>query len=306
MQLKKIFIVLAVLLTAPRLAAAQAADITIGMFAPTAPFGGTSDRVAFIDGLATHLGNASGKKVTGKVFASAGAFASAVKKGEIQYAVVDAPYAAALGLPYKILGSAVRGGDSTAPWQLVSSGGIHKLSDLKGKKVVVPPIGAKSGAFVTSVLFDGEIDTSYFSKIDEAPDAHSATTMVSVGMADAALVPAGTDLPGGVSAVMTLTSVGWPMFVALPSADAATTTSFAGALKGFSSSGAFSGFSGGDAGHYRSLAGSFGHAAKKGPMAVPPPARLTVRDILEGRAFSIPVSNVLDLIEAPASGPAHK
>ena len=34
-------------------------------------------------------------------------------------------------------------------------------------------------------------------------------------------------------------------------------------------------------------------------MAVPPPARLTVRDLLEGRSFAIPLSDVLNLVAAP-------
>jgi hypothetical protein len=284
-----------------RPAAAQSSTITIGLYAPTAPFEGTGDRVTFINALADHLSKeAGGAKVTGKVYSSAGSFAAAAKKGEIQFAVVDAPYAAALGLPWKILGSAVRGGDSTAAWQVVGSSNINKLSDLKGKKVVVPSIGAKEGAFVTNVLLDGEVEASYFDKILEAADARSAVTMVSVGKADAAFVPAGVDLPGGVHAIMSLGQVGWPAFVALPSADEARTKAFGARVKSFSGSGAFSGFTGGDAGRYRNLAGSFGRGTKKGPMAVPPPARLTVRDILEGRAFAIPLSNVLDLVEAPA------
>jgi len=306
---KTFVILVAALLALPRLAHAQSDTITIGLFAPTAPFDGTGDRVSFVNDLAKHLeGDAGGKKVTGKVYSSASAFASAVKNKDIQYAVIDAPYAAALGLPYKILGAAVRGGDSTVTWQLVAGSGISKLSDLKGKKVVVPSIGAKGNAFVTNVLLDGEVEASYFSKILEAADAKSAVTMVSVGKADAAFVPGGVDIPSGMSKVMSVGTVGWPMFVALPGAEESRTKAFSSRAKSFSGSGAFTGFGSGDAGKYKSLAGSFGRGSKKGPMAVPPPARLTVREILEGRAFSIPLSNVLDLIEAPtkASAPARK
>jgi hypothetical protein len=295
---KKILVIFLVLVAGAGTASAQS-TITVGLFAPTAPFEGTGDRVGFVNGLAEHLAGAVDKKVTGKVFSSASAFSSAVKKGEIQFAVVDAPYAAAIGLPYKILGSATRGGSSTGQWQLVGTSGISKLADLEGKKVVVPSIGAKEAAFVTNSLLDGEVESSYFSKILEAADPKSALTMVSVGKADAAFVPAGVDVPAGLSVVMTLGSVGWPMFVSLPSADDATVKLFASSAKSYSASGAFSGFAGADAGHYKSLAGSFGRSTKKGPMAVPPAARLTVRDILEGRAFSIPMSNVLDLVEAP-------
>ncbi len=296
--MKKLLVLLLVLL--PGVAWADD-TITIGLFAPTAPFGGSGDRVSFVTSLADHLeAEAGGKKVSGKVFSSAGAFASAVKKGEIQFAVVDAPYAAAQGLPYKILGSAVRGGSSTASWQLVASSGIKKLSDLEGKKIAIPGTGAKLNAFLTNALFGGEVDASYFGKIIEAGDAKSAATMVSVGKADAAVVPSGTDTSGA-NVVMTLTSVGWPMFVSLPGADATLVTAFGKKVKSFSSSGAFTGFGSADAGKYKNLKNSFGRDSKKGPMVVPPPARLTVKDLLEGRSFAIPLSNVLELVEAPGT-----
>jgi hypothetical protein len=302
--MKKLLVTLTVLLAA---GTAHADTITIGLFAPTAPFEGTGDRLSFVNGLAEHLSSsAEGNKVTGKVFSSASAFSSAVKKGEIQFAVIDAPYAAALGLPYKILASSQRNGSSTGQWQLVAGSDIAKIRDLKGKKVVVPSIGAKESAFVTNSLLDGEVEASYFAKILEASDPKSAVTMVSVGKADAAFVPSGVDLPAGVSSVMTLGSVGWPMFVALPGQDDAMVKAFGSKAKSYSASGAFSGFAGADAGKYKSLASSFGRSSKKGPMAVPPPARLTVRDLLEGRVFSIPTSNVLDLVEAPASAAAPK
>ena len=309
--MRTIFVVaIAVLLAAARPAAADD-TITIGLYAPTAPFDGTGDRVSFVNALADHLeGDSGGAKVTGKVYSSAGAFARAVKEKTIQYAVVDAPYAAALGLPgsWKILGAAERGGSATVAWQLVAGAGVERLSDLEGKRVVVPSIGAKENAFVTNVLLDGEVEADYFAKILEAADAKSAITMVSVGKADAAFVPSGVDLPAGLSKVLSLDAIGLPMFVALPGAGEARTKAFASRVKSFSSSGALGGFGGADAGRYKQLAGSFGRRAKKGPMAVPPAARLTVREILERRSFSIPLSNVLELIEAPkkASSRAQK
>lgn len=299
--MKKLVLVF-LLLTFAGARRAHAEDtITIGLFAPTAPFGGSGDRVSFVNALADHLSaEAGGAKVTGKVYSSASAFASAAKKGEIQFAVVDAPYAAAQGLPYKILAAAIRGGSSTASWQLLAGSGIKKLADLKGKKIAIPGTGAKVNAFLTNALLGGEVDVSYFGKIIEAGDAKSAATMVSVGKADAAIVPSGTDT-SGVGTVMSLGNVGWPMFVALSSADASLVTAFGKRVKSFSSNGAFSGFGGADAGKYKSLSGSFGRGSKKGPMVVPPPARLTVKDLLEGRTFAIPLSNVLDLVEAPAA-----
>ncbi|HVK78154.1 MAG TPA: PhnD/SsuA/transferrin family substrate-binding protein [Kofleriaceae bacterium] len=298
---------IAALVAGPGRAAAQAGDVTVGLFAPTAPFEGSGDRVSFVNAVADHLaGAAGGAKVTGKVFSSAGAFAAAVKKGEIQFAIVDAPYAAANGLPYKILAAAVRGGGSSAPWQLIVKSSIGGIRDLRGAKVAVPSTGSREQAFVTNALLGGEVDAGYFAAIIEAPDARSAVTMVSVGKADAAFVPAGVEPPSSAKRLLNVGNVGWPMFVALPSADAARTAAFTARIKTFAGSGAFTGF-GGDPSSYRGLAGSFGKAVKKGPMALPAPARLSVRELLEGRSFSIPLSDVLDLVEAPApAAPAGK
>lgn len=283
---------------APSIAAAD--DITIGLFAPTAPFEGSGDRVSFVNAVADHLSSAAGgAKVTGKVYASAGAFASAAKKGEIQFAIVDAPYAAANGLPYTILASAMRGGSGSASWQLVAKSSVGSIRDLRGAKIALPATGSKAPAFVTNALLGGEVDPSYFASITEAPDTRSALTMITVGKVDAAFVPAGVDPPGGTKRLLSLGNVGWPMFVSLPAADSKMSAAFASRIKSFGGGGGFSGFGDAGAGNYRSLAGSFGRSTKKGPMALPPPARLSVRDLLTGRAFSVPTSNVLDLVEPP-------
>lgn len=289
----------------PSVAAAE--DITIGLFAPTAPFEGSGDRVSFVNAVADHLAAAAdGAKVTGKVYSSAGAFAAAAKKGEIQFAIVDAPYAAANGLPYTILASATRGGGGHASWQLVAKSSIGNIRELRGAKVAIPSTGAKAQAFVTNALLSGEVDASYFASITEAADARSALTMISVGKADAAFVPSGVEPPSGTRRVLTLPSVGWPMFVALSAADDRRSAAFATRIKSFGGAGGFSGFGDAGAGNYRSLAGSFGKSAKKGPMALPPPARLSVKDLLTGRSFVVPQQNVLELVEAPPPPIAEK
>jgi hypothetical protein len=87
------------------------------------------------------------------------------------------------------------------------------------------------------------------------------------------------------------------MFVSAPGVDRATADRVGRAVRSFQSSGPFTRFTTGDAGRYRSI--DFSRPNRKGPMAVPPPARLNVRDILEGRAFSLDLSNVLALVAAP-------
>jgi hypothetical protein len=296
----------ALALAVPSVAAAD--DITIGLFAPTAPFEGSGDRVSFVNAVAEHLSSAAnGEKVIGKVYASAGAFASAAKKGEIQFAIVDAPYAAANGLPYTILAAATRGGNGSASWQLIAKTSVGSIRDLRGAKVAIPSTGAKAQAFVTNALLGGEVDTSYFASITEAADTRSALTMITVGKVDAAFVPTGVDPPGGTKRLLSLGNVGWPMFVSLPAADSKMSAAFASRIKSFGGGSGFSGFGDSGGGNYRALAGSFGKSTKKGPMALPPPARLSVKELLTGRNFTVPASNVLELVEAPAApAPAQK
>lgn len=281
------------------LPARAVADVTIGLYAPTAPFEGSGDRVSFINAVADHLAAKTGVKVAGKVYGTASAFAAAARKGEIQFAVVDAPYAAAHGLPYDIIAAATRTGAATAGWQLIAKSSIGTIRDLRRAKVAIPTVGAKAQAFVSNALLGGEVDANYFGALIEAADARSAITMITVGKADAAFVPAGIEAPPGTKRVTTLTSVGWPMFVALQSADAKHVSAFATRIKTFSGAGAFSGFTDASAGNYRALASSFGKVAKRGPMALPPPARLSVRDLLAGRTFTVPLSSTLELVAAP-------
>jgi hypothetical protein len=258
--------------------------------------------VSFVNAVAEHLASAAGgTKVTGKVYGSAAAFTAAVKKGEIQFAIVDAPYAAANGLPYNILGAATRTGAPSAGWQLIAKSSIGTIRDLRGAKLGIPPVGAKAQAFVTNALLGGEVDAAYFGAMTEAADARSAVTMITVGKVDAAVVPAGIDAPSGTKRITTLSTVGWPMFVSLPSADAKLVTAFGERIKSFSGAGGFSGFTDASAGNYRGLMASFSKTGKRGPMALPPPARLTVKDLLVGRTFAVPSSNPLDVIEAPGA-----
>lgn len=283
-------------------AVAIAEDITIGLYAPTAPFESSGDRVSFINALSEHLAPAAnGAKVNGKVYASASSYAAAIKKGEIQFAIVDAPYAAANGMPYTVLAAATRGGDTSAQWQLIAKSSVGAIRDLKGAKVAIPTVGAKANAFVTNVLLGGEVDASYFGSITEAPDVRSAVTLITVGKADAAFVPAGIDAPSGTKRVISLPNVGWPVFVALPGTDAKLGSAFAARLKTFGGAGGFGGFNDASNATYRGLIGSFNKSTKHGPMALPPPARLSVREILAGRTTNPALSDVLDVVEAPAA-----
>ena len=67
---------------------------------------------------------------------------------------------------------------------------INSVEDLEGKTIAALKIGSRDTAFVTNVLLGGEVDHTYFKSVILAPNPNSAATMVSLGRADAALVPA--------------------------------------------------------------------------------------------------------------------
>jgi len=270
--------------------------ITVGLYAPTAPFIGPSQRLEYVTRLAEHLSKAApGKRVVGRVFASGGAFVSAVNRGDVQFAVVDAPYAAARGLPYRVLASAARRGSSTGSWMLVSKS-VSSLSQLKGKTLAIPRVGARARAFVANVLFEGEIATNYFGKLTKAPDTHSAVTLVGLGRASAAVVPVGVTLSRGVRKLVTLRKVGWPMFVAVRGADAGLVARFRRQVLSHAGGSVLTGFTTATRASYKGLRSSFAGRKHKGPMAVAKPSRLAVSGLLRGRKFRIDVIDIASLV----------
>ena len=286
--------------------AQEGRKISIGLYAPSAPFDGPEARLSFVTSLAEHMQARTGRQVVGRVFARAADLTAAVKKGEVQFVILDAPNAAALSLPYEVLGAAVRGNGTASSWELVASEAIKSMRDLRGKTVVVPTVAGKETAFLLNAMLEGEIAPGYFAKITSAPDALSASAAVGVGRADAAVVPSGLALPGGTHRLLTLREVGWPMFAAAPGVEDATRKAFAAALPSFRSSGTFSRFDAPGSADYPSLARAFAPSSRRGPMAVPPPARLEVKGVLAGRSFSIDESDLSGLVEAPRQAEVPK
>ncbi|HSN25527.1 MAG TPA: hypothetical protein VLT45_04555, partial [Kofleriaceae bacterium] len=68
--------------------------------------------------------------------------------------------------------------------------------------------------FVLNVLLAGEVAHDYFGKIETAPDTASTLAALGLGKADAAVVPAGVELPGSVVTVLALPPVSGPVLVA--------------------------------------------------------------------------------------------
>jgi hypothetical protein len=289
----------AVLVAAALLASApaRAQALSVGIYAPTLPFDGPVARLDYVSRLATHLAEVVGEgSGVGRAYGRAADFAAAVKAGELQYAVVDAAYAAASG--YAVIGQGLRGGASAGAWAIVTSLPAKSVRDLGGRTLAVPDVGARQEAFVYEVLLEGELAKGHFAQIIYAPDALSALAQVSHGRADAALIPAGLTLPAGVHAVAGLSSIPWPVVVALPGAPTERTAKVAEALGSFVGDAVLGGFQRGGGEAVRALAGRFGHRVHRGPFAVPS-LRLAVDALLAGRSFRIPQVDPMTFIEAP-------
>jgi len=291
---KRILVILALVLAA---SPAHADTVTVGMFTPSAPFEGTAARVELTTKLAKAVGAALGKDGIGRVYGRAGDFAGAVKKGEVHVAVVDARYAAVAGLAGgTVVAVATRGGADSASWQLVARSAKSVL-ELRGKTLLVPSMGGREGEFVRNAMYGGELGKDFFAKIDVAPDTASALASLALGKADAAIVPAGVDAPGGTTVIATLPSVPDPVVVVYGLDDAAR-GKVAAALAGFQGGGAIDGFhaAGGDV--VRGLAHRMTVAEKHGPMAVPD-VHIGIGDLVAGRTFSIPRADVKQFVAPP-------
>jgi hypothetical protein len=259
---KRLVVALALAAAAP---AAADGPIGVGLYAPTVPFAGPVARLDFISALAAQLGAG----FTGRAFARAPDFSAAVQRGELGFAVVDAAYLAAIGIPYRVLAVAARAGASEAAWEVVADGAATSLLDLRGRSVVVPAIGARDDAFLTQILLEGELGKEFFGKVAFAPDALSALAAVERGRAECAIVPSGGALPAGLHHVASLRAVSWPVLVSLPGASGAAEVAAAAASAKLAGQ-ALDRFSPGGEGAVQALAEQFGRGPHRAPFLAPP------------------------------------
>lgn len=264
---------------------AHAENITVGLFAPSEPFPSTAARVDLAKKLGDHLGTALGGTGVGRVYARSGDFSSAVKKGEVTVALVDATYLAGAGGNYTVIAAATRGGDTMHSWQLVARG-AEKINQLKGKRVLVPSVGGRESDFVLNVLLGGEVGKDFFGKIESVPDTASTLAALGLGKADAAVVPASVELPGGITTVLALPQLLGPVLVAYGAVTSARKQALIAAAESFKGDGTVGGFKGSDADAVRAVARRFAVSVRRGPLAVPA-VRVVVGDLVETRAFTI-------------------
>ena len=261
--------------------AAAADPVTVGVFVPSTPFDGTAARLEFANKLAVHLAGPDG---VGRVYGKASDFAAALAKGDIQLAVVDASFLAATGAAHTDLAVAIRGGDTAVAWQLVARAPIARVLDLRGKTVVAPVSGPAD--FIDNALLGGELPAGFL-RAEASPDVVSAVAAVDLGKADAAVVPGGVTLPGGVTRIATLPSVSWPVLIAARGAPADVVARARERAVTFAGSGAIAGFRAGGTDGYAELGRRLRRKVRQAPM-LQPNLRITVGGLIEGRTFAIP------------------
>ena len=282
---------------------ALADTLTVGMYAPSAPFPGTGARLAFATRLGEHLAAATGaSRGVGRVYTRAADFTAAVRRGEVDFALVDEAYLAAAGADYRVVAVATRHGARRVAWQLVGRGSARSIDALEGKTIIVPELGGREDDFVIHALFGSDLPPRYFGKIERAPDALSALATLGLQRADAACVPGDLTLPEGVSRIASLPAIHWPLLVALPGTSDATVRKARDSLAAFVGGDVLDSFQPADTRLYDALAARFRPAPRQGPL-LPVSLAPLVNALLDEATFAIEPSDplrYLDLPEAPA------
>lgn len=268
--------------------------LVVAIYAPTAPFDGGDARFQYVSRLAQHIGSVAGVPAEGKAFNRAGDFEAAIKKGDIDFAIVDALLVADANYP-RVIATATAGGQTTQQWALFASpgSGAAKASDLAGKRLAYVSAGRRDIAFVENALLDSVVSVGRFfaGKPQAAPDVASAVQTVTLGKADAVCVP--VTKAKGLRKVFDAGRIPLPAFVqakaAVPEATVATVTK---AVLSYGAGGALDGWRPAGADAYRALAGQMSPKLKKPVMADPDPVKISSAEAL---LFETPAAALVDV-----------
>jgi hypothetical protein len=265
---------------APAPAAAQE-RLTVAVFAPNAPFDSGEARYSYASHLAQHLTTSLGVPVEPKAYARAGDFDAAVKKGLVDFAILDGIYLAERGTPWPVLAIATAGGEAQSRWVLIAPDAPGVL-DLAGKRLSVVQSGGRDNAFVDNVLLDGELPKLFGARAP-APDVASAVAAVALHKADAAFAP--ESAARGHKVIFDAGRLPNPALVLVkPTLPKELVDRVRAATLGSSSTGSavFDGWKAGGSEAYRALAGRFAPRIRRPVMAEPAPIAL---DPLEALAL---------------------
>jgi hypothetical protein len=248
--------------------------ITIGIYAPSVEFGAAQARLAYVQGLAKAIEQATGIKTDAQSYANL----AALKKDAVDFAIIDgACYATNLG--WKLLATATIGGGTTRPWALYSSAG-DTMQSLKGKKLAVMATGCNDAGFVDNAMLESEVDATFFSARSAKPDLTAAVAEVaSYKAAQAVFAPTGA--AKGLTKVFDTGSVPNPAFVEISGkVPTSVAERVAASVIGYGGAGAIAGWTKPARELYTGLAARMGRVVKSGILASPDPVRIDAKDAL--------------------------
>ncbi|MCS6913242.1 MAG: hypothetical protein RMK29_20060 [Myxococcales bacterium] len=167
----------------------HAAELTLALYAPTAPLPSAQARFAYIEGLARQL-RAAGLEVQGRAFARAADLEAAIRRGQVDLAVLDAIYLAERGTSYPVLAIATVGSETVLRWGLYTSLSAPGVLDLAGTRLAWTQVASREPVYLDNVLFDGELRVAqHFDLRPPAPDVAAAVSEVVLRRADCVLAP---------------------------------------------------------------------------------------------------------------------
>ncbi|HEX5059218.1 MAG TPA: hypothetical protein VFV99_07650 [Kofleriaceae bacterium] len=268
--------ILLALIVMAGVASAQPAPpkITIGIYAPSVEFGTAQARLTYVQGLAKAIEQSTSIKTDAYAYASM----SALKKANVDYAIVDGP-CFATNLGWKLLANATIDGGTSRTYALWSSAG-NTMQSLRGKKLAYVQTGCNDDGFIFNAMLETEVDPTFFSGRPPENDLTAAVAAVqSYKTAQGVFAPA--------SAVKSLTkvfdtgSVPNPAFVEVNAKMPNNISAAVGAaVSGYGGSGAISGWTKPNRDPYQSLASRFTPNRKGGVFASPDAVRLNPNDVL--------------------------
>ena len=262
----------------PARAQQPAASIVVAIFAPNAPFEGADARYSYVNRLASHISSVAGVPAKGQAFARAGDFEGAVRKGTVDFAIVDSVYLASR--TFKVIATATTGGATSKHWALFVGAGIPNVLGLQGKRLAYASSSPRDLAFIEHAMLDSEVNVNkFFGSRQGTPDVASAVAAVSLGKADCVVAP--VDRGRGLRKIFDAGAVPNPGFVQVKSGlPDATVAAVSKAVLGFGAGGALDGWRGGGGDAFRGLAGQMGARTRKAAMSEPDVLRLESQDVL--------------------------
>jgi hypothetical protein len=265
------------LLVLALLAATAHADpdkLVIGIYAPSVEFGTASARLAYVQGLAKAIEQATGVKTTAQAYASL----ASLKKDNVDFAIVEGQ-CVATNASWKVLANANVGGNTSRAWALFS-GGADNMQALNGKKLAFVQTGCNDQGFIDNAMLESEVDATFFDRrVGEKDLTGALADVASYKTADAVFAP--VDAAKGLKKVFDTGSVPNPGFVQLSSKVPAAIADKVGAIViGYGGQGAIAGWAKPAVEPYRGLANRLGHVQKTGVFATPDPVHIDAKDVL--------------------------